>query len=176
MQRSNPTGENPTDLPKRAVRALTEKMTVLPNTGRVKGADDLFLVVSESGSEYLVDRRESRCDCPDARHNLEADERCKHERRVCYATGVTPIPIWTNNDAIDSHLGLHTARSPVRAATDGGFVGEDTDQSFESREKRRDDAPALIAEEHECPNGSKWCPGPDANSLPCFPCYQLGEE
>jgi predicted nucleic acid-binding Zn finger protein len=176
MQRSNPTGENPTDLPKRAVRALTEKMTVLPETGRVKGADDLYLVVSESGSEYIVDTREGRCDCPDAHYNLEADERCKHERRVRYATGETAIPMWADTDAIDSHLGLQTARSPVRAATDGGIVGEEGGESFESPEERRDDSRAVIEAERECPNGEKWCPGPGANSLPCFACFELPEE
>lgn len=177
MQRSNPTGENPTDLPKRAVRALTEKMTVLPETGRVKGADDLYLVVSESGSEYLVDTREGRCDCPDAHYNLESDERCKHERRVHYATGETAIPMWADTDAIDSHLGLQTARSPVRAVTDGGVVGEEAGESFESPEDTRDDAPALIeAEREECPNGEEWCPGPDGDSLPCFACFELPEE
>lgn len=176
MENTTLRDENPTDLPKRAVRALTEKMTVLPDTGRVKGADDLFLVVSESGSEYLVDTREGRCDCPDAQYNLEPEERCKHERRVRYATGETPIPAWTDTDAIDSHLGLQTARSPIRAATDGGIVGEDTDQSFESPEEQLDDSPALIEAEHECPNGEEWCPGPGADSLPCFPCYQLSEE
>mgnify|MGYP007091107037 CR=1 FL=1 len=85
-------------------------------------------------------------------------------------------PAWTDTDAIDSHLGLQTARSPIRAATDGGIVGEDTDQSFESPEEQLDDSPALIEAEHECPNGEEWCPGPGADSLPCFPCYQLSEE
>lgn len=31
------------------IRALTQYMTVLEDTGRVRGADDLFLVVSQSG-------------------------------------------------------------------------------------------------------------------------------
>lgn len=101
-------GQNPHDLPKRAVRALTEKMTVLPETGRAKGAADLYLVVSESGSEYLVDTREGRCDCPDAHYNLDPEERCKHESRVNYATGQMPIPEWVNVDAIDPLLGKHT--------------------------------------------------------------------
>ena len=52
----------------RDVRALTECLTVLEDVGRVRGAEDLFLVVSESGSEYLVDRRTGRCGCPDAVH------------------------------------------------------------------------------------------------------------
>ena len=169
MQRSNSTGENPTDLPKRAVRALTEKMTVLPETGRVKGADDLYLVVSESGSEYLVDTRESRCDCPDAHYNLEADEQCKHERRVRYATGETPIPAWTDTDAIDPHLGLQTARSPIRAATDGGIVGGEVGESFESRENQREDGAAVIeAEREECDCAEL------SDDFPCWPCVREG--
>ena len=116
-----------TDLSKRAVRALTEKMTVLPDTGRAKGADDLYLVVSQSGSEYLVDVRESRCDCPDAVHNLDATEQCKHERRVGYASGEIPIPEWVNVGAIDSQIGVHTEMNLVRAATDGGISADKCD-------------------------------------------------
>jgi len=172
MQDSTFRGQNPSDLPKRAVRALTEKMTVLPETGRVRGADDLYLVVSESGSEYLVDTRDGRCDCPDAEYNLEPDERCKHERRVRYATGETPIPMWADTDAIDSHLGIQTARSPVRAATDGGIVDEEAGESFESPESG---AGAIEAQPEECPNGEEWCPGPGADSLPCFACFELPE-
>ncbi|MUV60395.1 hypothetical protein [Halobacterium sp. CBA1126] len=159
MTAYNLTGENPTDLPKRAIRALTEKMTVLPDTGSVKDADDLYLVVSESGSEYLVDAREGACDCPDARHNLDANDSCKHERRVRYATGETLIPEWANADAIDSQLGIHTTRNPVRAATDGGITTE---------------SPPLHESNHnECDND--WCDGPAGDSLPCFACYENTE-
>jgi hypothetical protein len=112
-----PGDNNPHDLPKRAVRALTEKMTVLPDTGRVKNADDLYLIVSGSGSEYLVDAREGRCDCPDAQHNLDADDRCKHERRVEYATGQRPIQTWVNVNAIDPQLGMHTEETTAHDAT-----------------------------------------------------------
>jgi len=161
MTAYNLTGENPTDLPKRAIRALTEKMTVLPDTGRVNDADDLYLVVSESGSEYLVDAREGACDCPDARHNLTADESCKHERRVRYATGETLIPAWTNADAIDPQLGTHTSTNPVRAAADGGVV------------KPIENSPALDEPKHECDND--WCDGPDGTSLPCFGCFEFME-
>ncbi|CAM2767643.1 hypothetical protein PNP85_08865 [Halobacterium salinarum] len=163
MTAYNLTGENPTDLPKRAIRALTEKMTVLPDTGRVNDADDLYLVVSESGSEYLVDAREGACDCPDARHNLAADDSCKHERRVRYATGETLIPEWTNADAIDPQLGTHTSTNPVRAAADGGIVAESDD-----------DSPPLDASKRgECDND--WCDGSNGDSLPCFDCFEYME-
>mgnify|MGYP006291398095 CR=1 FL=1 len=176
MQSSNPMGENPTDLSKRAVRALTEYMTVLPETGMARDADGLFLVVSQSGSEYLVDNREGRCNCPDAEYNLEPDERCKHERRVNYATGQTPIPAWVATEAIDPQLGERTATSPVRAATDGGTTSQDTEEVFDSPEDRRDeDASVIEAEREECPNGNKRCEGPDAESLPCFACYEVEE-
>lgn len=86
-------------------------MTVFPETGESKTQSDLFLVVSESGSEYFVDGREGVCDYPDARQNLDADDRCKHERRVRYATGETPIPKWVNTDAIDEMLRMYAKRS-----------------------------------------------------------------
>jgi hypothetical protein len=163
--------KNPTDLPERAVRALTEKMTVLPDTGRVRNADDLYLVVSGSGSEYLVDRREGRCDCPDAQHNLDADEQCKHERRVAYATGETPIPEWTDTDAIDPQLGLQTARSPVYVATDGGLTGQNTGEISDSTEEHSDDSPALDELEHEDCGCAKLQDG-----FPCFECYISGSK
>jgi hypothetical protein len=73
-------------------RALTEYLTVLDDVGRAKGADDLFLVVSQSGSEYLVDRREGRCTCPDHEYR---GVRCKHLRRVAFATGGRSRPVST---------------------------------------------------------------------------------
>jgi hypothetical protein len=165
----NPRDESPHDLPKRAVRALTEKMTVLPDTGRVKGADDLYLVVSGSGSEYLVDSREGRCDCPDAQHNLDATEQCKHERRVAYATGEAPIPEWTDTDAIDPQLGIQTTRSPVFVATDGGLTGENTGEFSDSIGDNSDDSHPVNEGEHEECDCAKLQDG-----FPCFNCYISG--
>jgi len=108
---SSVTNDDCTELEQRDVRAFTEKMTVLPDTGRASDAEGLFLVVSQSGSEYLVDTLEGRCDCPDAHYNLDSDEQCKHERRVAYATGEQSIPQWVNTAAIDSHLGEQTDSS-----------------------------------------------------------------
>lgn len=168
--------ENPTDLPKRAVRALTEKMTVLPDTGRVKNADDLFLVVSESGSEYLVDTREGRCDCPDAEYNLEPEERCKHERRVAYATGSEPIPLWADQSAIDPQLGDHT-EAVLSGAVPPAFpelllVGHtpsgETLRTDGGARGHRDDTDA-------CPNGDPDCDGPESDDLPCFACFEVDQ-
>lgn len=54
------------DLEPGETRALTEYLTVLEDVGCVRGAADLFLVVSQSGTEYLVDARDGVCECPDA--------------------------------------------------------------------------------------------------------------
>jgi hypothetical protein len=111
------------ELEQRDVRALTEYMTVLPEMGRAENAPDLYLVVSESGSEYLVDTREGACECPDA---VNRDVRCKHLRRVGYATGETPIPAQANAEAVDDGLGERINGGPVRAAADGGLIEADT--------------------------------------------------
>jgi uncharacterized Zn finger protein len=108
-----------TDLEQRAVRALTEYHTVLPNVGEARGADDVYAVVSQSGSQYIVDARHGSCTCPDARHR---DGTCKHQHRVAFATGETPIPAWIDPDAVDSQLGLQVDGSPRLAATDGGAL------------------------------------------------------
>jgi len=97
-------GQPPAGLDERDVRALTEYLTVLNDIGRGRGADNLFLVVSESGSEYLVDRRTGRCGCPDAEHR-DPDGGCKHVRRVAFVTGARPVP--DGLQGVDPQLGAH---------------------------------------------------------------------
>lgn len=109
-------GQPPAGLDDRDVRALTEYLTVLDDVGRVRGADDLFLVVSESGSEYLVDRRTERCGCPDAEHR-DPDGGCKHVRRVAFATGARPVP--AGLQGVDPQLGAHVDVD-LDGAADGG--------------------------------------------------------
>ena len=102
----------------RDARALTQYLTVLDDVGRARHAPDLYLVVSESGSEYLVETRgEGACECADHRHR---GERCKHLRRVAFATGEREIPSWVDTDALDEQLGDHVDATPQLAATDGG--------------------------------------------------------
>lgn len=102
-----------TDLDERAVRALTSAMTALEDVGRARGAEDLFLVVSDSGREYLVDAREQRCECDD--HFYRGVE-CAHLHRVAFATGERVVPAWVDRDAVDDHLGRHVTGGPVFAA------------------------------------------------------------
>ena len=99
-----------TDLEDRDVRALTEHMTVLPLGGNV------YSVTTQSGSEYRVDAREDRCTCPDHRYR---EVRCKHIRRVVFATGERPIPARVDADEVDAQLGEHVEETPKVAATDG---------------------------------------------------------
>ena len=73
----------------RTERALAQYLTVLADVGRAKGADDLFLVVSQSGTEYLVDTRTGAYECPDRGHRVV---HCKPTRRVALATGEHPVP------------------------------------------------------------------------------------
>lgn len=112
MNATQPTDFNDTaSLDDRDVRALRECMTVLPTD-----APGLYEVTTESGSTYRVDAEGQSCMCPDARHR---DARCKHIRRVAFATGQRPLPTWIDTDAVDPQLGLHVA-GPVMA--DGGAV------------------------------------------------------
>ena len=105
----------------RDARALTQYLTVLDDVGRARHAPELYLVVSESGSEYLVDTRgEGACECADHRHR---DARCKHLRRVAFATGEREIPPWVDTEALDEQLGDHLDATPANTenvATDGG--------------------------------------------------------
>jgi len=97
----------------RAVRALTECMTVLPESA------DLFTVVTESGGTYTVDVRAGVCECPDSTHR---GVECKHQLRSRVATGQLAVPAWIDRDAVDGLLGAHVDGSPRLVATDGGEV------------------------------------------------------
>lgn len=105
------------DLELRDVRASTEYLTVLENQGCVHGCDDLYLVVSQSESEYLVNTREGTCECPDHEHR---DVHCNHARRVEFATGARPIPAGV--EGVDPSLGEHVSASSHAVATDGGVI------------------------------------------------------
>jgi hypothetical protein len=125
-------GQEGTDLDERDVRALEQYLTVLPDTGRARGAADLYLVVSQSGKEYLVDTREGRCTCPDHEHR---GVRCKHQHRVAFATGARPVP--DGADDVDPQLGEHVDGSPRAVATDGGRLEwDDTPDYTEHVEPR----------------------------------------
>jgi hypothetical protein len=102
-------------LDERDVKALTQYLTVLDSIGRVQDADDLYLVVSQSGSEYMVDTHNGVCECPDSRYR---NVRCKHLRRVAFATGDRPIPASVDREAIDPNLGAHVEGEPVFAGAD----------------------------------------------------------
>jgi len=102
-------------------RALTQYLTVMDDVGRVRDAPGLYLVVSESGSEYLVDARDAACECPDSQYR---DRRCKHLRRVAFATGREAIPAWVDRDDVDDQLGQHVDGDPAfENEADGGHDG-----------------------------------------------------
>jgi hypothetical protein len=140
----------------RTERALTESMVVLPEGG------DVFTVVGENqNGEYRVDAREGRCTCPDHKHR---NARCKHLRRVAFATGERPIP--TGVDGVDELLGEHTDGTARVVATDGGVIeaGDEGEILDESDEEER---PA------DCACGA-WNTEGDRITLPCWPCYRDG--
>ena len=99
-------------LDERDVKALTQYLTVLDSIGRVRDADGLYLVVSQCGSEYMVDTHDGTCECPDSRYR---GVRCKHRRRVAFATGERPIPPGVKPRAIDENLGAHVEGESVFA-------------------------------------------------------------
>ena len=150
MQTTSAERHESNDLEQRDVRALTEYMTTLPLGG------DVYSVTTQSGSEYRVDAREGRCTCPDHEYR---EVRCKHIRRVTFATGEQPIPAWVDADEVDTQLGEHVEETPKVATTDGGV----TLDSF-GGDNRDDDRPG----ECEC--------SPLFEDLPCWPCYRDGFE
>jgi hypothetical protein len=76
---------------RRAVRARTENMVVVPETDADGICIGLYTVYSESGEHYEVDLdHEQRCDCPDTQYNHA--ENCKHRRRVAITVTETDCP------------------------------------------------------------------------------------
>ncbi|PSP85793.1 hypothetical protein BRC96_00965 [Halobacteriales archaeon QS_6_64_34] len=94
-------------------------MSVLEDIGLARGAPDLYLVVSSSGSEYLVDTWEETCECPDDEYR---EITCKHRRRVAFATGERPIPGWVPRSELDDGFSEHIDEEPRFSATDGGVA------------------------------------------------------
>jgi len=135
----------------RTIRALREKMTVLPMGG------DVFEVVSESGSSYRVEARRDICDCADYEYRDDID-RCKHVRRVAFSRGEQTVPPWVDRDAVDPQMGEHTDGGPLfadeqTAVADGGSALE------QSADREGDDC-------DECSDLPDGCP--------CWECYQDG--
>ena len=123
--KSPQTADAPTTIDRRDADALTRTMTVLDDVDAgddelpaVAGARDRYLVVSDSGREYVVDARRGRCSCPDHEYR---NTRCIHLRRVAFATGERELPNWADDDAVDDALGQHVQR----VATDGGTIDDD---------------------------------------------------
>lgn len=150
MSKNEPMADESTDakLPARDRRALTQYLTVLEDVGRARGGDELYLVVSQSGKEYLVNARAGTCECKDAEYRDPVGG-CKHVRRVAFATGARPIPESIPVDEIDDQFGAHVADGPCLALPDGGDVL--TDYVDDAEDEDEDDG---------C-----WCEGKD---LPCF--------
>lgn len=94
---------------------------------RARGAENLYVVVSQSGRQYLVDIEEHACECDDSFYR-HPDGGCKHVRRVQFATARRDIPQWANADAIDPDLGAHVDDVDIDRgeglATDGGVDTE----------------------------------------------------
>jgi predicted nucleic acid-binding Zn finger protein len=145
-----------TEIEPRTVRALEEYLTVLPEHGRVKGADDLVLVVSATQEEYVVDVRSGACECPDASYNLEGDELCKHARRARFALGRDAVPAEALEAVdVEPNFGVFVDTNAVRvAASDGGLI------------EATDDAEVLTDEDDECEDCA------ELSDLPCFECYE----
>lgn len=182
---STKTRSTENDIEKRTRRACTESMTVVAHGGGI----GMFDVFNADGERYVVDLagEHGRCTCPDVEYNLEADERCKHARRVRLEFGLAPfedvprirseysaltdVELARRRRGIDAEPepepGLITVSDakPTRAvATDGGVVVSGPEPRGESVE----DPPAHAA---RCRNPE--CEGLSAGDRPLlsFECW-----
>lgn len=149
------------ELDDRDVRALTEYMTVLGGDG------DVYTVVGENGGgEYQVDSRKGRCTCPDHQHR---SARCKHIRRVAFATGDESIPAWIDHDSLDSQLGEHVDGEVHFAASDGGIAAADDGEILDDTEEEVDSTER--PDDCQCRRFET-----DGSDLACWACYRDGFE
>lgn len=152
--------EERTELDDRDRRALEQYLTVLDDYDRAKGADDLYMVVSESGSEYLCDARERTCECPDFEFRC-SDMGCKHLRRVLILTGERPVPADALEDVdVNEQLGEHIDASPTFVAADGGVVqtnaGDDGAEVLEDDDVDQWEGPHTEYDKYGEPTGAKY--------------------
>ena len=83
---------------KRAIRARTETMVVVPQTDADGICVGMYDVYSQSGSHYTVILDyEGGCDCPDTEFHHARN--CKHRRRVAIQISESECP------APDEHIG-----------------------------------------------------------------------
>lgn len=151
-------------LDERDRRALEQYLSVLEDLDPVGDEDGLFLVVSQSGKEYIVDVERGSCECPDHEHR---GVHCKHLRRAEFATGERTIPAAADRESIDEQLGEHVSAAPRFAgdcravAADGGtIVAEATGAT-------------VVLEERARPDG---CECGFSSTLSCWSCYRDGFE
>jgi DNA-binding cell septation regulator SpoVG len=121
------------DIKPRLRRALEEPLSVVSTGGTpVCGNASIVSVESHSGNSYTVDVREGRCDCRDARYNLDDDQRCKHQIRAEMALGRSPVPVRAAEAVdVDGTLGAHTDASLQFVAADGGVIDGETGEFLE---------------------------------------------
>ncbi|MDQ2072829.1 hypothetical protein RBH20_09810 [Haloarcula sp. H-GB4] len=156
----------------RTRRALEQYLTVTPDVGQARGAEGIALVTSQSGSEYIVDTLEGRCECRDAEYR---DVVCKHIRRARFAMGLDAIPA----DAVaacdvDPDLGQHCDAELRVAAADGGIIiaGDDgeildgDDEDVVDLSEEYDEAPLAGT----CIAGHERCAGISGMFFGEFPC------
>jgi hypothetical protein len=144
------------DIDERTERALEQYLTVLPDQGEARDAPGQAMVVSESGSEYLVDVRLGTCECPDHEYR---DVTCKHIVRARYATGVEPIPARVASAVdVDPSLGEHTDADLQFATADGGVVSAGDDDRLSGPDDGQDDVDDCACD--DLPEG-----------VPCADCY-----
>ncbi|MHC3439576.1 hypothetical protein ACYJ1Y_16160 [Natrialbaceae archaeon A-gly3] len=139
MTKHDTKAEERTDVDPRTHRAVTEHITLLEDAPEVTGADGMYLAVSHSGENHVVDVRGGACECSDWVYR-EPEGGCKHLRRAAIVRGEAEVPAAIDPDDIDPQLGIHIddgvstddqaiaadGGTTVREAVEGAEILEDT--------------------------------------------------
>lgn len=103
----------------------------------------------------------AECECP---ADLHREPDCKHKLALATVGGSTVLQAAVAYE------------SPAPASSDSPTDGATTAADMLQTDGGTVAVEASTGESDTCPNGEEWCPGPDADELPCFECFEVSSE
>lgn len=129
-----------------AFTVIAENQVEVRNESHADPADHTYRVTVEQRSDGKV--RPLHCTCPAFQHHAGD---CKH----IVAAAIRDVVLGAAVAYVGDRSTEDTADDPIVLA-DGGRIEEADPDSAE----------------RDCVSDDDWCPGPNADDLPCFSCYR----
>lgn len=91
---------------RRAARAVTDHMIVVPRVDGRGRAEETYDVLSSSRHAYATNPFEGDCNCPDQVHNQPGGYGCKHLRRIRLLENLPDVPFPIPGDDVSEYAWL----------------------------------------------------------------------